>query len=150
MRTMPTSDLLTWGRESRELPRPTRIINAIYLLYATRNQVQHHVDRNLRLFRSLPAARFTTEVPIDVVLQSQAGHGPGALLRGPQIGLAAEEAVGEGGRVVVGAERPGPPAGGLDLELLGLGHVGRVGDRRDRPAGPAVVPGGADRVHPGR
>jgi hypothetical protein len=43
-------------------PRNERIHHAIYLLYGTRNQVQHHVDRNLLIYRSLPAAVFITQV----------------------------------------------------------------------------------------
>jgi hypothetical protein len=46
------------------LPRADRIYDALYLLYATRNQVQHKVDRNLRIYRSIPAAIFATEVLI--------------------------------------------------------------------------------------
>lgn len=44
------------------MPRADRIHRAIYLLYATRNQVQHHVDRGLILYRSIPAAAFITHV----------------------------------------------------------------------------------------
>lgn len=48
--------------ENAALPRLTRISNAIYLLYATRNQVQHHVDRRMILYRDPETAAFTADV----------------------------------------------------------------------------------------
>ena len=39
-----------------------RVSNALYLLYATRNQVQHHVDRRMLLFRQPDTAQFTADV----------------------------------------------------------------------------------------
>lgn len=43
-------------------PLLKRVSNALYLLYATRNQVQHHVDRRMILFRRPETAMFTVDV----------------------------------------------------------------------------------------
>lgn len=39
-----------------------RVAHAAHLLYATRNQVQHHVDRKLILYKSVDEAKFTSDV----------------------------------------------------------------------------------------
>src|SRR5262249_54107097 len=44
------------------LPRDERIGNSVFLLYATRNHVQHHVDERMILYRDPDAARFTADV----------------------------------------------------------------------------------------
>jgi len=48
--------------ENQTLPRLTRISNAVYLFYATRNQVQHNVDRRMMFYRDPETAAFTSDV----------------------------------------------------------------------------------------
>jgi hypothetical protein len=48
--------------ENTALPLLTRISNAVYLLYATRNQVQHHVDKRMILYKDPETAVFTADV----------------------------------------------------------------------------------------
>ena len=44
------------------LSRLDRVTHAAHLLYATRNQVQHHVNQKLILYKSLDEAKFTSDV----------------------------------------------------------------------------------------
>jgi hypothetical protein len=48
------TDILDANLSNRE-----RIAHAAHLLYATRNQVQHHIDRRLILYESLDEAKLT-------------------------------------------------------------------------------------------
>jgi hypothetical protein len=48
--------------EDTTLPPLMRLSNAVYLLYATRNQVQHHVDRRMILYQKPETAIFTSDV----------------------------------------------------------------------------------------
>lgn len=43
-------------------PKLERIAHAVHLLYVTRNQVQHHIDRRLILYKSIDDAKFTSDV----------------------------------------------------------------------------------------
>jgi len=45
-----------------KLSKAERVANAVYLLYATRNQVQHHVDMTMVIYRRPEAARFLVDV----------------------------------------------------------------------------------------
>lgn len=48
--------------EDAARPRRERVANAIYLLYATRNQVAHQVDLGMELFTQPASTRFTSDV----------------------------------------------------------------------------------------
>lgn len=48
--------------ENQTLSRLERVSNSVYLFYATRNQVQHHVDRRMILHKDVEAAAFTADV----------------------------------------------------------------------------------------
>lgn len=54
-------DILNTALSKRE-----RVAHAAHLLYATRNQVQHHVDRRLILYKSIEEAKFTSDVMISL------------------------------------------------------------------------------------
>ena len=43
-------------------PKLERISHAVHLLYVTRNQVQHHIDRRLILYKDLKEAKFASDV----------------------------------------------------------------------------------------
>ncbi len=44
------------------LMKRERVAHAAHLLYATRNQVQHHIDRKLILYKSIDEAKFTSDL----------------------------------------------------------------------------------------
>ncbi|AMV34671.1 hypothetical protein VN12_21275 [Pirellula sp. SH-Sr6A] len=48
--------------ENAGLTKIERIAHAAHLLYVTRNQVQHHVDRRLILYKNIEEAKFTSDV----------------------------------------------------------------------------------------
>jgi len=50
------------GINDTNLTKLERIAHAVHLLYATRNQVQHHIDRRLILYKSVEEAKFTSDV----------------------------------------------------------------------------------------
>lgn len=50
------------GITDSHLSKLERIGHAVHLLYAARNQVQHHIDRRLVLYKNLDEAKFTSDV----------------------------------------------------------------------------------------